>query len=664
MSQPKVFISYSHKDEAEKEALLSHLGVLQQGGLIELWSDDRIIAGVDWKQEIRTELAQAHVVILLITANFLNSDFIRGREIVPVLERREREGLIVLPVIAKACAWKTVSWLSGMAVRPRNGRPVWSDAGVHQDEDLMTIAEEVAQIVDKSKIAAPSQSHHIFISYKRNAEPDESLVKPIYQALIDGGHRVFIDQNMKIGVEWAGEIQRQIEASDFMLVFLSEASIQSEMVAKEVEHAHRHYQKTGKARLLPIRVNFTDALPYQLSHYLDKIQYAEWHSHADTERLIKQLLEAINDIQSLPLPSQASSPPGYESAFIGPNPYADPRFIESLREPSGAVRLRSEFYIKRETDELLSRELTKPFGTTTTIRAPRQTGKSSLLIRGVAQAQNNGSRIALIDLQPIEDIYLESLDSFLRYFAELVVTKLRLDPAEVEKGWRSSLGASDKMTYLMEGYILPEIGANIVLAIDEADRLLRTNFHDTFFGLLRYWHNNRAMNELWERLDIIMAISTEPHLLISDVTQSPFNVGLKIRLQDFNELQVRELNQRHRSPLREDEVGPFMSFLNGHPYLTRKALYTMVTSGMGWLRLMKVAVTDQSPFGDHLRRYLWLISQQPELRNALKQIILRGKCPDEVSFYRLLRSGLIKGEDSKSCTCRCKLYEVYLKDRL
>jgi hypothetical protein len=203
-----------------------------------------------------------------------------------------------------------------------------------------------------------------------------------------------------------------------------------------------------------------------------------------------------------------------------------------------------------------------------------------------------------------------------------------------------------------------------VLAIDEADRLLRTNFHDTFFGLLRYWHNNRAMNELWERLDIIMAISTEPHLLISDVTQSPFNVGLKIRLQDFNELQVRELSQRHRAPLREDEIGPFMSFFNGHPYLTRKALYTLVSSGIGWPQLMKVAITDQSPFGDHLRRYLWLISQQPELRNALKQIILRGKCPDEVSFYRLLRSGLIKGEDSKACTCRCKLYEVYLKDRL
>jgi hypothetical protein len=216
----------------------------------------------------------------------------------------------------------------------------------------------------------------------------------------------------------------------------------------------------------------------------------------------------------------------------------------------------------------------------------------------------------------------------------------------------------------MEDYLLPQVKQNIVLAIDEADRLLQRPYHDTFFGLLRFWHNNRAMNELWENLDLVMVISTEPHLLISDVTQSPFNVGLKIRLEDFDETQVRELNRRHHYPLEEGQIASLVEFLDGHPYLTRKALYTLLTEGISWEKLAQIAATEASPFGDHLRRYLWLLRDQPELRKALKLILAKGNCQDETTFYRLYRAGLIKGTGCQACRMRCKLYEIYLADKL
>ncbi len=147
MTKPVVFISYSHQDEQEKETLLSHLGVLKRAGLIDLWSDDRIGAGKDWQQEIDQAMAQAHVAILLISANFLNSDFILRREVPVLLNRRQGEGLTVFPIIAKACAWRSVGWLAKMNVKPKNGRPVWGDGGSHVDEDLAAIAEEVTTIV-------------------------------------------------------------------------------------------------------------------------------------------------------------------------------------------------------------------------------------------------------------------------------------------------------------------------------------------------------------------------------------------------------------------------------------------------------------------------------------------------------------------------------------
>ena len=73
-------------------------------------------------------------------------------------------------------------------------------------------------------------------------------------------------------------------------------------------------------------------------------------------------------------------------------------------------------------------------------------------------------------------------------------------------------------------------------------------FRSDFFGMLRSWHNKRAMSKLWRRFSQVLVISTEPYELIEDLNQSPFNVGQTLRLQDFTLAQVAELNGRHGSP--------------------------------------------------------------------------------------------------------------------
>lgn len=152
MSGSLVFISYSHEDEVEKDRLLTHLGVLRPD-LIDLWSDDDLGAGDHWEREITQAIGRAKVAVLLVTANFLNSDFILREEVPRLLKRRKHEGLVVFPVIAKACAWRTVPWLKEMQVRPKYGNPVWGQQAVHVEEDLAKIAEEVAMIVRTTKTA-------------------------------------------------------------------------------------------------------------------------------------------------------------------------------------------------------------------------------------------------------------------------------------------------------------------------------------------------------------------------------------------------------------------------------------------------------------------------------------------------------------------------------
>ncbi len=101
-------------------------------------------------------MTQAKVAILLISANFLTSDFTLKTEVPRLLKRHQNEGLVVFPVIAKPCAWQRVEWLARMNVRPRNGTPVWREGGLHADDELAAIANEIAQIVEKAVNVTPA----------------------------------------------------------------------------------------------------------------------------------------------------------------------------------------------------------------------------------------------------------------------------------------------------------------------------------------------------------------------------------------------------------------------------------------------------------------------------------------------------------------------------
>src|SRR5262245_33967157 len=131
--RPTILISYSQKDEIEKDRLLAHLGVLQAGGLIELWSEDQVGPGTDWQAELEKTVVQAEVAFLMITAQFLYSKFISEKLIPALLKRQKEENLILIPLLTKSCPWRTVSWLAKLIIRPRERRPIWRDGDIYID---------------------------------------------------------------------------------------------------------------------------------------------------------------------------------------------------------------------------------------------------------------------------------------------------------------------------------------------------------------------------------------------------------------------------------------------------------------------------------------------------------------------------------------------------
>lgn len=148
VSSPTVFISYSHKDEDWKDRVCSQLGVLVQQGLVATWDDRRIAVGDDWKPEIEKAMASAKAAVLLISANFLTSNFILNDEVPKLLERRDEEGVRIIPVIVKPCAWQTVPWLAKLQCRPKDGRALSSGDENQIDQDLADLSLEINSLLN------------------------------------------------------------------------------------------------------------------------------------------------------------------------------------------------------------------------------------------------------------------------------------------------------------------------------------------------------------------------------------------------------------------------------------------------------------------------------------------------------------------------------------
>ena len=135
----------------------------------------------------------------------------------------------------------------------------------------------------------PSRAR-VFISYKRHVEPDEPLARALHQVL-SVHHDVFLDQTTPVGTRWGERIDTALREADFLLVLLSAESVRSEMVMAEVEKVYsRARAQAGHPTLLPVRLAYSDPLPYPLSAYLNFITAAFWSGPDDTPRLIAEIL--------------------------------------------------------------------------------------------------------------------------------------------------------------------------------------------------------------------------------------------------------------------------------------------------------------------------------------------------------------------------------------
>lgn len=102
----EVVFSYSHRDETLRDELEKHLGILSRSGIISGWHDRLISGGTEWDPKIDEYLNRADIILLLVSADFINSDYCYQREMRRAIERYERGEARVIPVLLRPCDWK------------------------------------------------------------------------------------------------------------------------------------------------------------------------------------------------------------------------------------------------------------------------------------------------------------------------------------------------------------------------------------------------------------------------------------------------------------------------------------------------------------------------------------------------------------------------------
>lgn len=140
----EVFFSYSHRDEGLRNELEKHLSILKRQGKIDTWYDREIEAGTERQTEIEQHLNQADIILLLISADFLGSDYCYDVEVKRAMERHEQGGARVIPVILRPvdCSGTPFSKLQSL---PKDANPVTS--WLNQDEAFLDIAQGIRKAI-------------------------------------------------------------------------------------------------------------------------------------------------------------------------------------------------------------------------------------------------------------------------------------------------------------------------------------------------------------------------------------------------------------------------------------------------------------------------------------------------------------------------------------
>lgn len=273
----RVFISYSHKDEELRDQLEVQLAMLKRQGLVDVWHDRRLLPGdhLDWT--VDEELNRADIILLLVSPDFIASDYCYKIEKARALERHREGTSRLISVILRPCDWMHTD-LREFLVTPRDGKPItrWPD----RDEAFLNVAQSIRRAIEEiGQVDAPRQGHG-FIERRM----DEASAEPLPRS-----------SNLRLRKEFtkADEDRFLLNAFEYLDLFFqgSLAELQGRNIG--IETLHRRidgncftaviYQNGQKEAACTIRLGgmFGDGIAYS---YGDNAAANSYNEHLSVDK--------------------------------------------------------------------------------------------------------------------------------------------------------------------------------------------------------------------------------------------------------------------------------------------------------------------------------------------------------------------------------------------
>jgi AAA-like domain len=294
------------------------------------------------------------------------------------------------------------------------------------------------------------------------------------------------------------------------------------------------------------------------------------------------------------------------------------------------------------------------------IKAPREMGKTSLLLRVLDSSKRLGYHTVSLNLEQVDQVILSDLNQFLRWLCANTTRQLHLTPS-LDDYWDEDLGSKISCTAYFQDYLLKKIPAPVVLAFDEVNQLFEhPQVAKDFLPLLRSWFEEAKTLPIWQKLRLIVVHSTDVYVPLQ-LNQSPFNVGLPVQLNSFSKAEVQQLAQLYGLNWSDGlEANQLMDMVGGHPALVHTAIYHLSRGEPSLVKLLEAAPTAAGVFSHHLQQLRVTLFDQPELTQAFETVIKDNK-PVHLNptlAYKLSRMGLIEQLGDKAILS-CELYRRY-----
>lgn len=255
----RVFISYSHKDEAYKEALDEHLAMLKRNNIIATWNDRKLIPGENWAGEISANLDQADLILFLISSSFLASDYCFNVEAKRAIEMHTTGKAQLIPILIRPCDWSSCEFSKFQAV-PKNAKPIssWDNKDEAWLDAICGIKKHISEFKPVLNLVSQVSVDHIQIRPKVLDWIDDIEVILTHRKV----NKVTLD-NVYVALDLAAERQSksediQIISSDLLFSKPSRYLISGEEQQGKTSLLKNLYKQFLKLEIIPIYLDAVD----------------------------------------------------------------------------------------------------------------------------------------------------------------------------------------------------------------------------------------------------------------------------------------------------------------------------------------------------------------------------------------------------------------------